>query len=402
MDSRSKIKDYIFVYLLTIPIICRWLFTETLEDFFTISFFYYPLFIPEILFLFLPFYYVRTSKIRKNKLVFLSILGLFFLFLGLYVNDCNSIYLNFIGGTDFYITTFIIASFPLEKKHLKIIKWPIFFSLILLSFEVVLYSTIWSYSGLEDAKTYGGIKRISTTAGGATGTSVILFTLSSIAFYLFYDRRYIKFLILVVSTLSILFTLSRSAIVAQLFFLLYYFFSNLKLNKSIFKYLFKIFLFVVISILLNKKYQIVSSVSERIVNSVDSGDYTSGRFERFDKAYSLFLNEPIFGNGSSYLLPYNRATSIKDYSVDSLNSYSPHNFFLLILVDYGLYGFLLIILILFEFVKISFQDKKLNILNFSFYIVILIFMNLEIVFINMDYLMPTYLMASISRYKTNI
>ena len=402
MDSRFKRKDYIFVYLLIIPVICRWLFMVTLEEFFTISFFYYPLFIPEILFLFLPFYYVRTNKLKKNKLIFLSIIGLFFVFLGLWVNDYNSIYLNFIGGTDFFITTFIVALFPLEKRHLKIIRWPILFSLFLLSLEVVLFSTVLSYSGLEDAQSYGEIKRISTTVGGATGTSIIIFILSSIAFYLFYGRKYIQLLILVASTLSILFTLSRGAIIAQLLFLLYYFLNNLKLNKSIFKFLFMIVLLVIISIILNNKYQVVSSVSQRIGNSVVSGDVTSGRTERFENAYSLFLNKPIFGNGSSSLVSYDRAKAIKGSSVESLNSFSPHNFFLLILVDYGLLGFLLFGLILFEFIKISYQNKKLNILNFSFYILVLILMNLEIVFMNIDYLMPTYLMASISRYKVNI
>lgn len=402
MNSRIKIKDYIFVYLLVIPLICRWLFMVTLEEVFTISFFYYPLFIPEILFLLLPFYYVRTKKINKNKLILLSIIGLFFVLTGLFINGCNSIYLNFIGGTDFFITTFIVALFPLQKRHLKIIRWPILFSVFLLSLEVVLFSTVLGYSGLEDAQSYGEIKRISTTAGGSTGTGVIIFMLSSIAFYLFYNRKYIQLLILVSSTLSILFTLSRGAIIVQLLFLLYYFLSNLQLKKSVFKFFFTFLLLASISIMLNNKYQVVSSVSERIGNSVVSGDVTSGRTERFKKSYSLFLNNPIIGNGSSSLVSYSRAKAIKGSSVESLNSFSPHNFFLLILVDYGLLGLLLFGLILFEFIKISYQNKKFNILNFSFYILVLVLMNLEIVFMNIDYLMPTYLMASISRYKVNI
>lgn len=397
MKLRHKYKHYIFVYLLVLPIIYRWLFTETIEDYFTVSFFYYPLFIPEILFLLLPFFYVRTSRIKNNKLILLSFLGLLFVFLGLWANGCNSIYLNFIGGTDFYLTTIIVALFPLQKTHLKIIRWPILLSLILISIEVILFSTTLSYSGLEDYNTYGQIRRISTTIGASTGTSIVIFMISSIAFYLFSGKKYIQLLILVFSTTSILFSLSRGAIITQSLFIIYYMIINLKLNKVFFKYLIFITSFILIGNLINKKYQILDSVNYRLVDAIESSDFSAGRLDRFDKSYSLFLQSPIFGNGSSYLVAYNRAMDIKDYKVESLNSYSPHNFFLLVLVDYGLLGLLIIGLILFHFVKISFQNKKINILNFSFYLVLLIFFNVEIVFMNIEYLMPMYLMAHISK-----
>ena len=395
--SKRRRNDYIYVYILLIPVMCRWLFLDTWEENLTINFLEYPLFVPEISFFLLPFYHNKFNS-RFKKIAFISFLGLVYILLGCFANDIETVYLNFIGGSDFFVTTLIMALYPLDKRHFKIIRWPLLISLLLLGLEVFLFSTVLTYKGLEGALSYGALKRISTTVGASTGTGVIIFMLSSISYYCFFDKKFIQKIILVISTIAIIFTLSRGAIIVQLLFIMYVALKKVRMKGRLdfLKFLALTFIIVIFSLKINEKYNVVSSLTERVSNSIDSSDISSGRIDRYIMAYELFLQQPLIGNGSCSLNPYSRARSL---DVDSMYGLSPHNFYLLFLVDYGFFGFILLLIVLSRFLKISFASGKLNILNFSFILLLIVIMNIEIIFMTMNFLFLFYLMALISRYE---
>jgi len=229
MEFRKKIlRDHIFVYLLIFPIVTRWLFLDTWETALTFSVIDYPLFLPELSFLFLPFFYTGKT-VNYNRLVWLAIIGLGYNLFTCLINPISTPYLNFIGGSDFYLTTLIVALFPISSRHIKIIRWPFLIVLILIGLQIILFSLgILKYAGLEDRHQYGEIIRISTTVGAATGTSAIIFMLSAICYYCFNDQKYLQIFILVFGTITIAFTLSRGGILAQILFLSYLFYDHLK------------------------------------------------------------------------------------------------------------------------------------------------------------------------------
>src|SRR5690606_13336980 len=88
-----------------------------------------------------------------------------------------------------------------------------------------------------------------------------------------------------------------------------------------------------------------------------------------------------FGNGSSYTIALKRAS--EDVITKSL--YSPHNFYILILADYGIYGFLLVLISILLLLK-RFRLYILNPLSIAIFSILIITFNTEIVFIYFEYI----------------
>ncbi|TKG95379.1 O-antigen ligase family protein [Puteibacter caeruleilacunae] len=396
MRKEFRIVDCIYVFLLVFPVLCRWFFLDSWETRFTYNLFNYPLFLPELSFLLMVIFFPQV-KGRNIKLVTVSIIGLIFVYIGCVWNSFPNPVINFLGGSDFFLTTLMFGLFPIKTKHIPYLKWILLGALVLLGIEIVLFSTVITYSGMQDRQEYGGITRISSTVGGSTGTAVVLFIVGTIVYHCFKINRTIRVGSVCFTTVAIIFTFSRGALLAQVLFVLFLSFKwirHLKKQRSVFVFALCLIGVVFFSRSI-KELKVMEGFKERFNNSIESGDITSGRTERWEMAYELFKESPIIGNGSGYINPYIRGRNIGAYSRDM---FSPHNVYLLCLVDYGIVGFSLLCIVLLLFWKIAY-NKEDSTLRFAMFLIIVILMNVEIIFFSMHYLFPFCILAYVSKSK---
>jgi O-antigen ligase len=244
---------------------------------------------------------------------------------------------------------------------------------------------------------YEGVIRFSTTAGASTGTSIVLFMLGYILYSLT-SFRYQKY-ILILSLLYIIFTLSRGALFAE-FLLLIYLLVKKYFNFSfigIIKLISVLISFILFFLAINYFTGIFDSLSTRLErsNKIELNEDNS-RYFRWLLAYDDFNNSPLIGNGSGYMVPYNRA---KYTNIESKGYYSPHNSYLMILVDYGLIGFVIFILsIYFLWLKIK-NNNFMYEIKLTFYIVVFFFMNIEVVFLNVEYIVLLLILLEMDSFN---
>lgn len=291
---------------------------------------------------------------------------------------------NYMSGTDFFLSTFLISFLPLERKHLRYIQFitvPVF---IILCLQVILLSLgIIHVEGVS--ADYGGeVSRVNTTIGAATGSAVILFILVVINYYLVSNLMLSRSLF-ILGCLTILLTLSRGAILCLSIFGLYIFFNNVSLRKLPQKIGIIIFCLFVL-VMFNERLGVVDMLEQRI----EKNDVTSGRDFRIEYAIDLFRAKPVFGNGSSYTLALKRATE----DIETYSLYSPHNFYILILSDYGVFGLMLFLGMLICLIKQFRIFNKLNGISVSILSLLLITCNTEIVFIYFEFAFALLLLFS--------
>lgn len=400
--KKTDINLFLYCHCLLLPIIFRWIFLNSLESLFTINFLEYPLFIPELLFFFLPFLW-KPKYGRNNKLVIGGFIGLIYLMLNCIINEIPTLYLNFISGTDFFICFIIIGLFPLSFNQINYFKWTFFIVFIFICLQVLLISTgIISYTGennsTDDAYNIGELIRFKTTVGSSIQTGLIITFLVSILCYGF-KSRFINFFIVLFGLICVAMTLSRGPLLLYLILLLY-------LGKDLLLFIYKKIIHLPIILLffglcffgifmVDSQIGITKSLGARFEGRQE--DLSSGRDIRYIYAIDIFKNNVLFGAGSGNTKPYNR-TGENIITSPSYNQYrlSPHNTYLLYLADYGIFGFLIFIYLFFNILKIAFIKKKLNAINLTLLFILLISMNTEVIYTNMDMLLIILIMAFLS------
>ncbi|BDD87666.1 hypothetical protein DPPLL_20310 [Desulfofustis limnaeus] len=155
--------------------------------------------------------------------------------------------------------------------------------------------------------------------------------------------------------------------------------------KKILQTMLAVILISFVIYLVNNRINLYSSMEERFAYGTESGDITSGREDRWKQTIHYVSQNPIFGNGSSFLMPYERGRYL---DVKSLNSISPHNSYLLCLVDYGLVGFGILFSVIIYIVILVPRDSYYSLLNLSLIINIIVLMNVEAVYYNAQYFVP--------------
>jgi len=350
----------------------------------------YPLFLPELLYFFLPLVCPRRRKIHK-PLIVLALLGLYYLLVNclLKVEPIETALLNFYGGSDFFLFLFIYSLYPLESKHIKIVRWPLLFGWSCICLEIFMFSTVFTYRGLEGYQRFGEIARISTTIGAATGSGIVVFILGAILYQSFINRKIMSISIIAITSLAIAFTLSRGSLLAQVLFLVAVIAKHfMPFNfKKVLQAVLALIMMSIVLIWVNNSINIYSSIEERFENGIKSGDITSGREDRWSKTIDYISQDPILGNGSCFLLPYERARYL---DVKTHNYFSPHNSYLLSLVDYGWIGFAIFFIVIIYIAFLVPRTSYFSLLNISLLLNIFILMNVEVVFFNNQYFVPFF------------
>lgn len=160
----------------------------------------------------------------------------------------------------------------------------------------------------------------------------------------YYKPTKIKGLFIIISFIGILASTSRTAILATLISITIYILikNRFKLfNKDILLFSFAILFASSISFYISP--EIKQRVESFQTTFTSKGDMMSGRYQVYQKAYEIFLQSPIVGNGiksANYLSQSNKFIEIAKH---------PHNIWLEILMDtgvIGLFGFLIFIFFL--------------------------------------------------------
>ena len=340
-----KKKEIIFSSLLVLPFCLHWLMPDGLERSFYVNIFGIPFFIPNICFI---AYLLSHRNFKKKNDQFISLkkiswLKILLLFLTLYtllisiVNDIDGLILVMFNNQSFIISAIIYILFPLPNRFIKNTKYVIIPTALILAFEVILYSLgIVEYEKELGYLEYGGITRISTTVGAATGTGIAIAMLGAIILSYYDLSLKYKIAFILLFSLSILFTISRGSILLWGLFIIFYTYKTYYSNSS---FIVRINFLVVVSIIIAilNWMGAFNPVVERSNDLVDNFD--TGRIEKVENVIVLFQNSNGFGIGSGQ-------TKL-DKSISNLvtrsTSLGAHNYYLSALAELGVIGLGLII-----------------------------------------------------------
>lgn len=346
------------------------------ELFLTINLFNYNLFIPEILF-FLFFLFKKKNNYLLLLLCFIFLLTSFF---SIYQNSfiSNKIY-QFLNSFDIIMPFLII--FSLNKISIFHCRLQLLVLIILLSVQLIYYSI----TGVPNAdyNYYGEFYRISTTIGSPTTTSFTLILLSYLVSIL-YSRPLLFWFF---SGISLL-TFSKAGLFILILLLL---FGTIKITFNFKVKYFKYVIFISSLLFFFSPYlfMFIESLNDRLSRNFLGNGLDSGRLERIVYFFNYFDSINFFyGFGPGYIVPYPRMTTFDLFS--SLETFSPHNTLVLILIENGLLALIIFIFILFYIFKNFIKNRYIQDKLFWILIIINLYF-IEIFSIRMEIGFLTYL-----------
>lgn len=402
-NNEYGILGRLHLYFLIVPVYLRLVLPETIEISLTIDFFGYGLFLPEFLYLLLPFFALRKKSIltsSKIKMIFLILIGMLLAYMSSLNGGTITAVNNFFAGSDFYIMLFFFTVFPIGHKEIKYLFAPTLVVFTIISLEVILYSFgfLTYTTALSGVEGFSDISRISTTIGAATGTAIAYFMLTAMLYYLA-PVKYKK-IIFIISFFVSFVTLTRSVMIAQVIMAFFVFKENITKNKTSKVVRFLRF-FILLSILIFGVFKmgVVDSILSRN-SALEYGgrDVSNGRFERWDKANDYIKEYPILGSGANFVTEHKRAR----YSdVTCKNLFSPHNTFILVLMETGIIGLIIFVICIKKLIQ-PINLKQLTILKLMLLLTVFIFMNTEIVFLFMEFTGLFLIMCNLTKDEENI
>lgn len=353
MTAPNRI-EFILPNLLILPMISQWILPESLEQLLMLDIFSVTFYFPNVCyFIYIYLYSVNQSWLKEFYMpsVYLHFIGLCMIFflvnliltIGIdrYVDVINI----FVNDFTFVYAFIIYFYFPLPLRILDNAKYAMILALIILILEVFLFSTgIMTYtsnsgSNLTDGQyETGGIYRVSSTIGAATGTAVIVTNLGIICTSFFRIKKLMRLFLLGGASIAILFTISRGSILVWAAYILIYFYCNYFKEANIpnkFKYL---FLFLMI---LGASYKmgVFNPLMVRQNRLEESGVVMTGRDSRIKNILEITKTNHYLGIGAGLYYPEKSLQG--KYEIYNPMKESPHNSYLLILVELGILGILL-------------------------------------------------------------
>lgn len=396
-EKMTNFKQTIISNLVLFPAVCHWLLPSGIESALYVGNSSILFFIPSIAyFLYIGLYHHlnihQDGLLPRPALFFLVLTFFLWEFFGIIANNCNSVVNRLINGNSFIILLLIYSFFPLDREHLEKTAVLLIPSLFIIIGEVSLYGlgvlTYTSEAGDvlgEGSDTYGMITRVSSTIGAATGTAIIVCVLGiiSICVYSLSDR--FKFIIALLVTIALFFTVSRGSIIVWILFILYYVYKHYYRRSPFFRRL-GILLVVCISLFVLYRFDVFEPVVER---SESLSDFSTGRDERFSHAIEIYNQSHSIGVGLGQVFPDKSISSI----VKSPYRMGPHNLFLVVLAETGLLGLILFILtLLIVLIRLDYSKE----ISLAVWLVILINCNTECCFVYYEFMVPLLLLCMAS------
>jgi O-antigen ligase len=174
-----------------------------------------------------------------------------------------------------------------------------------------------------------------TNQPGVLATYMV--ALSAICYAKYFKRRRLTYIVgYILSMAIILLTTKRSAILFSIASLVIVsvIFTGRKIKKHLSRHFGKYIVFiitgVVMSLELNKRFDLLSGILDKNEALLESNDLSNGRFSIWEDSMTYFSDKPIFGIG------------LKNYY--ELNGYDIHNTYIQFLVETGIIGFISLVM----------------------------------------------------------
>lgn len=389
----NKIVNFIIPNLLVLPIVLRWLLPVGIEYSLYINFDGVYFFLLDLLYIpYLIYYRSPRGLIRHRGLLVFLLAALYLLsLLLLLVSDADLTYkLNLcVNNFSFLLIPFIYVIRPIGQEGFEKIKYTLTFALIVLCFEVILYSTgILVYTtttgedltdGLYDT---GGIMRISTTIGAATGSAIIIMILGCIVTGYYKFRKATLYILIILVSVTLLFTISRGSILVWILYLSFYFLKHLRRVSFSRKLLYCIVIGAALVVFDDLGF------FEPLKNRMEAnkGDQSTGRDDLNDKALNLIESSDFLGVGIGHVYP----EKIIQFHLDVPNFVGMHNTYLTYLAEIGFVG--LMLLIVFYIALLSQLHVMNNSLSVVLFCILLVNFNTEAVFVDQEFISIFYLL----------
>jgi len=346
--------NFIMPFLLFFPMISRWILPSGIESLLIVEYKFYSLYLPDLTLLIYLYLQRRFGSINKDlfnlsfekkfKLIAFLLIGYAFI-IGV-ANNNSEIILPITSCFSWLYLTIIFVFFPLSKEQIEISKYIMIPTLLFLCVEILLYSLgiiqYTSSSGKElEAQEYADIYRISTTIGAATGSALIIMILGIVCTTRYKIPKWLKFTIYIITSVSILFTISRGAILTWTLYLILafaiYFFSN---GFTLKKYL---FLFFLAGLLIEFNHLgVFEPLVQRTAQLSYDNQVESGRDVLRKKTMNIISESYYMGVGLGQVFPDKDVLN----RIHSSHKTAPHNSYLIIFAELGFVGLVLFLFML--------------------------------------------------------
>jgi hypothetical protein len=383
-----KIKQYLVALLLVIPMVSRWLLPEGGEQRFIIHTLGFPVYLFNFAYLIIFFSGIYTKDQNRIKIIHLVLCQMILALFGWIFADYSDRWtVLFINQVVFWIPILFLL-FQLNKKQIDFLKYILVPAFFIICGEIIIYSLgILQYNDLSGQE-YGGIMRISTTIGAATGTGIILFALGVFVLQHYIHKPVFQYVFLGIWGTSLLYTVSRSTIICFLLFATVYLWknvSNLKVSKKIIFISGIVLLFVTLNSL-----KIFEPIVEREKALEASDNILSGREERYMRVGKSFVINPLFGVGIGNVFP---TKDVRYSDFVPLYFAAVHNYWLLILGEQGMVGFLCLLVVCVVIIR---KLDYSNYCSFAILLIIFVMMNTETLFVYDEFIALLFLLISSS------
>lgn len=320
----------------------------------------------------IPILFSFSPAKRWSKLgVLIGAFCLLCLILNLITTD--HILQRFILSIQFFFPFAFLTSIKLDKEKISILKIFALIAFLFICFQVIMASLgIMRFNSIETSDRMGEYARVGTTAGVATFTGPILLLLFAILILLFKSTK-VKILLYFILIISIFLTGTRSALLIVIIATALELILALSLRYKLLSIIFVIIFFP----LADEQFGIIRTIESRNQRAMDysKGDITSGREERWEAVFNIIKANPevlFTGVGGANTPYFNR---YKETAISIIAS--PHNVFLSVVLEHGIFGLLLFLLILFFMIKKVLL--KIDMSSIIFVLVILLTFNTEVI-----------------------
>lgn len=343
-------------FCLTIPVVAKIILPSSFEELLEIQIFGIPVFLPTLLLL---FFFFGSKKNRGDKLLKIVLfLQIAFMLIGFVYNHYTQKPMALLLAGNYYYYAVILGLFcrlTLQERY-----WVerIYSStLIILGLEVILLGLgiIKGFGGTvvaDEAQSFDDFFRVTTTAGGATGTAVHLYLLTAICIMLSESRRW-RYILFAFGFSTTLLTVSRGASLAFMMYFLLWLFFRFREKKG---HKLKLIFGAVAAFALLYALGVFNPIMERMAIKNQDATMFESREDRAGIAllYFQMADSKLLGVGIANLY---HSTEVQHIGID--NEAAPHNSYIQTLCEQGIIGVALFILFWIVFLIINRNNKAI-------------------------------------------
>lgn len=346
LPSYSKISPSFLV----IPMISHWILPSAIEIKLYVNILGIPFYCINLFYVLYIASYFKNKNENNAKLKFqikylCCLFGYICLLSGLW-NDSEPLLPILFNAYPIIWLVPVMILCPLNENQIQLTKYVMAFALLFLCIEVLLYATgtlsyrSTSTNALLTGQEYaGGIMRISTTIGGATGTAIIIVWLGALCISVYKFCTFIKWSLFILSTITVFYTVSRGSIIVWILYSIYYFYKYYLQYRS-----FKVKILAILSALIVtgglNYFSVFDAVLDR--NEQLSNNMTTGRDVHIERSIRIIEESHGFGVGPAMMFPEKSIQNI----VTAKKKEASHNAFFIIIGEMGFIGLLLFLAII--------------------------------------------------------